>query len=68
MGTDQIKRISTSEFRAHIRARYCALLDEIRQKDSLLFRYVAKGYYIERIADETGYSHDYIAKIINKRC
>lgn len=67
MGNEQNRILSTAELREYIRQRYTALMREMREKDELQFRYTAKGYYIERIAIETGYSFDYVGRIINGR-
>ena len=67
MGNEQNRILSTAELREYIRQRYTALMREMREKDELHFRYTAKGYYIERIAAETGYSFDYVGRIINGR-
>lgn len=67
MGNEQNRILSTAELREYIRQRYTTLMREMREKDELQFRYTAKGYYIELIAVETGYSFDYVGRIINGR-
>ena len=50
-----------------IRERYDTLRAEMKAADPLLFQFVAKGYYVEKIfADPViGLSKNYIQRIIN---
>ena len=65
MGKDVVIITAAKDKQQYVRDRYRELLQKVKERDPIQFRYTAKGYYVEIIAQETGYTEDYVNRIIN---
>lgn len=65
MGKERIILVTAADKQQYVRERYRELLHITRERDPMQFRFTAKGYYVEIIATETGYTNDYVNRIIN---
>jgi hypothetical protein len=65
MGKERIILVTATDKQQYVRERYRELLHITKVRDPLQFRFTAKGYYVSIIADETGYTEDYVNRIIN---
>ena len=65
MGKEIVILATPADKRQYICSRYRELLQQTKERDPIQLRYTAKGYYIEIIAAETGYTMDYVNRIIN---